>query len=150
MTQEEVELRSRMVSDALKQGCWATATNDRFVSGKPDMRMSHKHLFPLDIELKILDVAPSTIYRGETVKTGITKLQAIELRYMNAAGAMAVGMLLLKSTNQFIFCNFEKVNLQQAIRFGTLPYNRLPKKEPCTTFLDVFLLARKYVRSIYE
>lgn len=148
MTQEEVELRARLVVDALKQGCWATATNDRFVSGKPDMRIAHRDLFQLDIELKIIDPAASTLERGATVATGITKLQAIELRNMNAAGVMAVGMVLLKPLNEFIFCNFEKVNLMQAIKFGSITYRRLPKKEPCIAFADMMLMARQYLRSI--
>lgn len=144
MSQEETELRARMVADAKKLGYWSRSVNDRFVSGYPDMRFSKKPLGQLDVELKILDCAQSTVQKGAEVKSGLTKLQQIELRDMNEAGAPAVGLVLIKPLGLFTLWNHKRIDIDKALDFH-IPYTPYPKKDPCVNFDDLFNLAFKYL-----
>lgn len=148
MASVEVALRTRMCGDAVKQGGWSASTNDRFVGGKPDMRVSFLDRGQLDIELKVLSIEPSTWERGDTVLSGITKLQANELRDMNAAGAPAVGMLLYRPASIFVFCNYMKVDLRKVKRGPVVHYTHRPLSAECVDFVVLMLTAQAYLRSI--
>lgn len=145
MSQEETELRKRMIKDAKKQGMWASNTNDKFTGGKPDMRVSHNRFGQLDIELKILRVEKSTWDRGSTVDSGITRLQRNEIRDMNAAGAPACGLILVKCVNLFIFCNDQMVDLLAAKHSEfNIPYRHRPLDVPCVNMMQVLARGRLF------
>jgi hypothetical protein len=148
MPTAELRLRTRLCDDAEKQGFWSSSVNDRFVAGKPDMRLARKDVGQMDFELKILGCSTSTIQSGRSVLSGVTKLQEIEMREMNKHGAPAVGLILLPETDMFVFCNYKFITPAEAIGWGWVNFKRSPATQPCLQFDQLFKIAHEYLRSI--
>lgn len=113
----EVNLRSKLIKRAKKDGFFARNVNDRFNSAYPDFRLSSSKYYPIDVELKILRVSESTLRHGSVVNSGLTRLQTIELREMNAAGMMAVGLIYVEEWKSFVFCNTQRFSPNEASKF---------------------------------
>lgn len=137
-----------MIGDAKQQGFWAAGTNDAYIGGKPDFRCSRLDLGQTDIELKILRCQQATWDRGLEVLSGIRKLQEIEMRDMNKAGAIAFGAVLVQCAGVFIFTNFQRVDLKRAKAFGSVPYVHRPKNVPCVDVEELVWMGRKYLETL--
>jgi len=133
---------------------WGSNVNDRFVSAKPDMRLAHHwSLRPdfcqLDVELKILGVAQSSIDSDREILSGVTKLQEIEMREMNKHGARAVGLILVPEYDLFVFCNFMRIKVGSALHRGPrVLYNPRPSEGMALDFWQLFEKSEVYLRSI--
>lgn len=145
----EVRLRSRILGDAKEAGLWGSNVNDRFVSAKPDMRLAYREWGQLDVELKILGVHQTTIDSGREVLSGVTKLQEIELRDMNAHGAHAVGLILIPEYDLFVFCNFKTITPKHSLIGPWVEYTPAKKDGHSLNFYQLFRQAEKYLRSIH-
>jgi hypothetical protein len=153
MGSAELRLRSRILNDAKASGLWGSNVNDRFVSAKPDIRLSCRwctiNFWQLDVELKILGVAQSTIDSDREVLSGVTKLQEIEIRDMNRGGARAVGLILIPEYDLFVFCNFKKIRVGTAINRGPrVLFNPRKAEGPALDFWQLFAASEEYLRSI--
>lgn len=137
----ELRLRTAILDAAAEQGFWTSNTNDRFVSGKPDMRMARIDVGQMDFELKILGCSHSTIESGRSVLSGVTKLQEIELRDMNLAGARAVGLILLPDVGRFVFCNYKNIVPKEALQIS-VPWD---SKAKYVDVRQIFLMATTYL-----
>lgn len=142
----ETRLRLKLCEAAVKQGFWASNTNDKFVGGKPDFRISRKDTGQMDIELKILGVQPSTIKSNRVVNSGITPLQKIELREMNAAGAPAVGLIYIPEYEKMVFTNFETFSPGEALSHRWVEYVGGEKQ---VDFVSLLLNAWDYLKEHY-
>lgn len=146
MSDAETRLRSKMCANAEKQGFFAANINDRFISGYPDMRFARKDLGQLDVELKILGCAQSSVDSGREVESGITAIQQITLREMNGHGAPAVGLILLPELDKFVFCNFRRIRPKEAIEWGILPHGGQGRVD----FERLFKMSFSYLLGLYQ
>lgn len=146
MSDAETRLRSNMCKNAEKQGFFAANINDRFISGYPDMRFARKDLGQLDVELKILGCADSSIANGREVDSGITPLQQITIREMNNHGAAAVGLILLPDQSKFVFCNFRRICPRAALAWGSLPHGGTGRVD----FERLFRMSFSYLLGLYN
>lgn len=140
-------LQNYILDVAKNQGFWVSNTNDAFISGKPDMRLSRSDLGQIDIELKMLDISLSTYEACRKVKSGLTKLQFNEIRDMNAGGARAVAMTFYRKTDQFIFFHEEEF----VPKMGLIHEHKWPPAPRFYPDFDVAALVRtalQYHRSI--
>jgi hypothetical protein len=119
----EVNLRSKLIKKAKEKGFFARNINDRFNSSYPDFRLSHQDYHQMDVELKILRVSDSTLRHGSAVNSGLTRLQAIELRDMNAAGMLAVGLIYVEEWKSFVFCNTQRFVPNESSKFTLIPFD---------------------------
>ena len=148
MADIETRVRARLVSDAKRSGFWARSENDRFTSGYPDMRISRADTGQLDIELKILGCSEASFTSEREMESGISALQAIELRDMNKAGAKAVGMVLIPERNEFLFTNTRRFSPGASFaRYGGLTYRPLPKNGVSVDFVLLVRMATIYLNS---
>lgn len=132
----EVNLRSKLIKKAKEQGFFARNINDRFNSAYPDFRLSKRDHHQMDVELKILRVSDSTLRHGSAVNSGLTRLQAIELRDMNAAGMLAVGLIYVEEWKSFVFCNTQRFTPNEASKFMCIPLD-------APTLFDLILIYGK-------
>jgi hypothetical protein len=117
----EINLRSKLIKKAKEKGFFARNINDRFNSAYPDLRLSNRSYHQMDVELKVLRVSDSTLRHGSIVNSGLTRLQTIELRDMNAAGMLAVGLIYVEGWKSFVFCNTQRFSPNEAARFMSIP-----------------------------
>jgi len=102
----ELELQSLIIKGMKKQGWYATKTSDRFIAGKPDLRVGHADFGQLDIELKVVN---GPVHRE--VETGLTKLQMATLRSMNEHGMPAVCLVFSSHLGVFYCANVLRATL---------------------------------------
>lgn len=112
----EVQLRQKMVDAGKKQGVWIKSVNDRFMSGRPDMRLKASGVPHLDVELKICRLSHRSVLLNQECKTGLSKLQHIEIRDMNAAGVPSVASLYWSDRDIFTFTTSLTFNAGDAIK----------------------------------
>ena len=122
-TLNETQLRQKMVQAGKEQKAWIRSVNDRFQSGRPDLRLKVLGTPHLDVELKICKLSHRAVLNDQFCKTGLRKLQVIELRDMNAAGIPAVGALYWPERDIFTFSNYENFQAGEALRGDTVPGN---------------------------
>jgi hypothetical protein len=122
VTMIETEYRQKMIKDANGQGHWARSINDTFNSAYPDIRLKVDGFPQIDMELKILRSEMSTILGGRMVKSGLRKLQQIEIRDMNKAGIPAIGLILVEKAKVFTFSTNMSFIIQESLDQWFHPY----------------------------
>jgi len=141
---KETDLRQKMVKEAKKQGYWIRSVNDRFNSGYPDLRIKTQSP-QMDMELKVCRIAASSIRHGNITQSGISKLQAIELRDMNKAGIPAVGVLYFPREDWFTFTNYYEFDAWQALADHSIEGNKgRPDFEVLTRHAMHYLMEQGY------
>lgn len=105
---KELELQSLMIKGLKGQGFYATKTSDRFIAGKPDLRIGHANHGQLDVELKVV-LGPV----DREVDTGLTKIQLNTIRVMNAHGMPAVCLVFSAHLGVFYCANVLRANLPE-------------------------------------
>lgn len=81
------------------QGFYAEKQSERFKAGRPDLRVARNDVGQLDIELKYIE---QSLFSGEPVDYGFTKLQWLHLKTMNERGIPAVGLIYFAKNNLFV------------------------------------------------
>ena len=105
---KELELQSMMLRGLKTQGFYATKTSDRFIAGKPDLRVGHLDHGQLDVELKVV-LGPV----DREVTTGLTKIQLATIREMNRHGMPAVCLVFSAHLGVFYCANVLRGNLPE-------------------------------------
>ena len=105
---KEIPLQGMMIKGLKEQGWFATKTSDRFIAGKPDLRIGHGDFGQLDVELKVVD---GPIDRE--IATGLTKIQQNTIRRMNEHGMPAVCLVFSNHVGLFYCANVLRANLPE-------------------------------------
>lgn len=139
--QEELKLQAKILEDLREQGFFATKTSDRFLAGRPDIRIGRSDLGQLDVELKFCNLTVSELaILGPECETGLTKLQKLKIEDMNQHGMPAVGLVYLSELSMFVVTSVLRESLLAAT-------GRVLVKLPRPRWVDgaeLFKLARNY------
>lgn len=133
---KELQLQSLIIKGLTSQGFYVTKTSDRFIAGKPDLRLGHPDLGQLDVELKVLDGPVD-----REVATGLTKIQVLTLKKMNEHGMPAVGLVFSSHVGVFYCANVLRAHLPE-IGHCVL---KLPRPA-IISGPDLFRVAKEYLK----
>lgn len=133
--QLELKLQGKMIPALQNQGWFATKTSDRFKAGRPDLRISREDLGQMDVELKY-----SLSDFSKEDDTGLTKLQWIKIKEMNAHGMPAVGLVYSEPLDLFFVTSFLRDTLPPVERrVVKLPGNKIINGEALFVTVMEFL-----------
>lgn len=121
--QKELKLQAEMIKSLQTQGFFATKTSDRFKAGRPDLRIGHRDIGQLDVELKYS--LESFDEEGKEYDTGMTKLQWLKIKEMNEHGMPAVCLVYSEVLDLFFVTTLLRDTLPPVDRCVT----KLPSKQ---------------------
>ena len=127
-----------MIKGLLSQGFYATKTSDRFIAGKPDLRIARRDVGQLDVELKVVDGPVD-----REVATGLSKIQRATIQKMNDHGAPAICLVFSSHLGVFYCANVLRANLPE-IGYCVL---KLPRPI-IIDGLDLFRVAKEYLNEL--
>lgn len=83
------------------QGFHIEKRTERFISGKPDLRIGRKDFGQLDAELKFIDWPKKSIEEAREIDTGLKKLQWLNMRKYNEHGMPCVCLVYIAALEMF-------------------------------------------------
>lgn len=83
------------------QGFWAEKMSEQFKAGRPDLRVARCDVGQCDFELKYNDWPMSSLEEATDIDSGMTKLQWLNVRWMNEAGVPAICLIYFEALDQF-------------------------------------------------
>lgn len=121
MARLEIAAEKPLLAALRKQEWYADKLGFPLKAGRPDWRLSHAVFGPLDVEFKVSQLTERELGSG-FVPTGITKLQWLKMREMNAHGLHTVGLVYLPLSDEFVITDILRDDLTGTpYRFKKLP-----------------------------
>lgn len=98
---KEDKLKDDLQKDLKEQGFYSEKVSDKFKAGRPDLRLGHLQLGPLEVELKYNDWPVELLEDAAQIDSGMTKLQWLMVRRMNEHGMPAVCLIFYEALGYF-------------------------------------------------
>lgn len=98
---KEDKLKGELRDDLVKQRFYCEKVSDKFKAGRPDLRIGHLDLGPLELELKYNDWPIESLEEAELIDSGMTKLQWLMLKRMNEHGMPGICLIYYEALGYF-------------------------------------------------